>query len=82
MDTPGNYSNLSVIYYLMVDADADGMDDRWEILYGLNPAVDDSGEDPDGDGLSNLGEFQYNSNPTQVDTDSDGLGDGARSTFS
>jgi len=40
-----------------VDWDGDGIPDDWEIKYGLNPGVDDSGLDPDGDGLPNLQEY-------------------------
>ena len=42
---------------LGVDSDNDGMADWWEILYGLNVGVDDSGLDLDLDGLTNLEEF-------------------------
>lgn len=39
------------------DSDLDGMPNGWEILYGLDPFADDSGDDEDGDGFSNLTEF-------------------------
>ena len=38
------------------DDDNDGMDDSYEIAHGLNPLVDDAGEDPDMDGMTNLEE--------------------------
>jgi len=57
------------------DDDLDGMNDYWEIFYGLNPLFDDSALDLDGDGVSNLQEYQLLSNPTIPDTDSDGLAD-------
>lgn len=39
------------------DDDGDGIPDDYELLYGLNPLVDDALDDFDLDGLSNLGEF-------------------------
>ena len=39
------------------DKDRDGMDDRWERKYGLNPMNrDDADQDPDRDGYTNLEE--------------------------
>ncbi len=58
------------------DRDADGMDDRWERRYGLNPADGmDGTRDADGDGLDNLREFRAGTSPISADTDSDGLSD-------
>ncbi len=58
------------------DRDADGMDDRWERRYGLNPVDGTDGtRDPDGDGLDNLREFRAGTSPISADTDSDGLSD-------
>ncbi len=37
--------------------DYDGMDDEWEVIYGLDPNRFDAHEDADGDGWSNLSEF-------------------------
>jgi hypothetical protein len=48
---------------LPVDGDADGMDDLWELAWGLDLLRDDSSEDPDGDGLSNLDEYLGESDP-------------------
>jgi len=56
---------------LMLDLDADGMDDAWERLHGLDDALLDN----DGDGLPNLGEFRLRRDPNERDTDGDGLGD-------
>ncbi|OZG73071.1 hypothetical protein BTA51_11270 [Hahella sp. CCB-MM4] len=46
------------------DSDNDGMDDGWELKYGLDPGIFDSDGDLDADGYSNLEEFQYDSDPT------------------
>jgi len=46
------------------DDDNDGMPDDWEALYdGLDPLVDDAGDDLDGDGFTNLVEFKSGSDP-------------------
>ncbi|MCP3682501.1 MAG: hypothetical protein GY861_07400 [bacterium] len=58
------------------DNDNDGMDDTWEIEYGLNPANPNDGtSDADGDGLSNRKEFELGTNPQSKDTDKDGYSD-------
>jgi hypothetical protein len=46
------------------DTDNDGMDDGWEVTYGLDPLVNDASGDKDGDGYSNLFEYQKGSNPS------------------
>ena len=58
------------------DADADGMPDWWENLYGLEPNVDDAAGDLDGDGLSNVDEYNCGTRPDYSDTDGDGYTDG------
>jgi len=59
------------------DTDGDGMQDGWEVQYGLNPLANDSAADPDGDNISNLIEFQLKTNPNNIDTDGDFMSDGA-----
>ena len=49
------------------DTDSDGLPDGWEVLYGLNPLVNDAGMDPDGDGYTNLEEYQKGKNPNKKD---------------
>lgn len=47
-----------------VDRDSDGMPDRWEKRYGLNPAdPSDSSRDADGDGYTNIEEFLNATDP-------------------
>lgn len=46
-----------------IDTDGDGMSDTWELIYGLNPEVNDAALDPDGDGWSNLEEYNAGTNP-------------------
>lgn len=65
------------------DSDGDGLNDGWEILYGLDPRVDnalssgtgtETSDDPDGDGLSNRWEALLGTDPYSADTDNDGSG--------
>jgi len=59
------------------DGDHDGLDDLWETLTGLNPAVDDAAADLDGDGLTNAQEQALATRPDLADSDSDGVSDTA-----
>ncbi|MDD4869987.1 MAG: hypothetical protein PHR77_05455, partial [Kiritimatiellae bacterium] len=65
----------AVIVTRAVDNDNDGMDDDYELFFGLDTSLDDSAMDPDGDGLTNLQEFQRGTDPFQSDTDRDGWND-------
>ena len=57
------------------DTDGDGMPNSYELLYGLNPNVNDAALDKDADTLSNLAEFNAGTRPDLKDTDADGLDD-------
>jgi len=47
----------------LADSEGDGMPDGWEVLYSLNPLIDDSQLDNDTDGRNNLDEFLEGTNP-------------------
>ena len=69
------------------DTDNDGLLDGYEIRYGFNNSINDSGLDPDNDNRTNLEEYNnfkplgrkaiwwYGTNPLDKDTDLDGLYD-------
>lgn len=66
------------------DTDLDGLNDGWEIKYGLLALIDNLTDgtannnpdaDPDTDGLKNSEEEQIDSNPFSSDTDGDGFSD-------
>ena len=61
---------------LSSDTDGDGMDDQSEVLYGLDPLVDDADEDVDNDLLTNGTEIILGTSPILADTDADQLDDG------
>ncbi len=51
--------------YGLADSDADGMPDRFETTFGLNPEDDtDAAANADSDGLDNLAEYLIGSDPT------------------
>lgn len=54
------------------DIDDDGLDDRWEVRFG----VSDPDVDPDSDGLTNLQEQNLRLDPNNDDSDGDGFTDG------
>jgi len=51
----------------LLDTESDGMSDGWEVLYDLNPLLDDGALDNDEDGRSNLTEFEEGTNPLIAD---------------
>jgi hypothetical protein len=56
-----------------VDANGNGIEDEWEMKYGISPQ--NGSEDTDGEGLSDLLEYKYGTDPTNPDTDGDELTD-------
>jgi|GEM_PF-2145186 len=63
---------------ISIDTDGDGITDKKEVKWGLNP--NDPGDallDPDGDGLTNIDEINvYFTNPNVADSDGDSISDG------
>ncbi len=57
------------------DAEGDGLDDGWEIHFGLDPTLDDRAANPDGDGLDSAAELLAGTDPTDADSDEDGVDD-------
>lgn len=52
------------VWQSLLDVDQDGVEDAWEIAYGLNPNdPNDFYDDPDSDGYSNIWEFRNMGNP-------------------
>ena len=75
---PGGGSSYAFVEFVdpIADTDADGMPDRWEERYGLDPASPaDVYDDNDNDGLVNIDEYENRTNPLIADTDADGLND-------
>jgi hypothetical protein len=59
------------------DSDGDGMDDEWEVQFGLtynNPA--DGALDGDADALTAAQEYLHGTDPADADSDGDGMNDG------
>ncbi len=70
------FLNAFVIGAAVPDTDDDLMPDSWETDNGLNPDVNDAGDDADNDGSLNLAEFKNGTNPQEEDSDDDTLKDG------
>ncbi len=77
-DGIGNYDEIN-IYGTdpnNPDTDSDLQPDGWEVLYYLDPLVNDSYLDKDNDTMENYLEYVYFTDPTNNDTDGDNLSDG------
>jgi hypothetical protein len=70
---PGEVVDLGEIA-LPYDGDRDGMDDAWELLWGLDPTRGDGSGDRDGDGVSNLDEYLGGTDPLGAIRVADGEG--------
>ena len=65
------------------DSDSDGIEDEWEVQYGLDyTSADDASIDEDSDGLGTLLEYQHGTDLNNSDTDGDGISDGLEVTSS
>ncbi|HDM25190.1 MAG TPA: hypothetical protein ENG24_01150 [Thermoplasmatales archaeon] len=67
-DTSGNHKVSTVktfwVTYSVNDTDSDGMPDKWEINYKLDPTdPNDASSDPDNDGYTNVEEYLNGTNP-------------------
>ncbi|OUR87103.1 hypothetical protein A9Q81_26960 [Gammaproteobacteria bacterium 42_54_T18] len=63
-------------YLPFIDTDNDGMDDNWELSFGLDPTNPGDAEgDLDEDGLTNAEEYTLGTAPNNIDSDSDTLPD-------
>src|SRR5262249_15331228 len=62
----GNTSQFSATrtVTMSVDTDGDGMSDSYEVIWGLNPNVNDANLDKDGDGLTNIQEMRAETIPS------------------
>ncbi len=57
----------SLLLQSFEDADQDGMQDQWELLFGLSPLdPSDAAKDADGDGFTNLQEFKFKGHPKNI----------------
>ena len=79
-DLAGESTTASIIVIVLEtpqsDTDGDGIPNKWERDFGLDPSNgDDADSDADSDGLSNIEEYLNNTNPHSSDTDNDGLSD-------
>jgi hypothetical protein len=72
--TPRQIVPKTQLYSSIVDTDADGMPDLWELDYSLNPSdPSDAVVDSDGDQLTNLQEYLAGKHPLIVDSYTEGL---------
>ncbi|MEZ5325050.1 MAG: LamG-like jellyroll fold domain-containing protein [Verrucomicrobiales bacterium] len=76
-----HFDNVRLDATSNLNPDGDNIPSEWEtgtdrgVARGLDPNVNDGGEDPDGDTLTNFEEFELGTHPQLADTDGDGLKD-------
>jgi hypothetical protein len=68
-------SQIASVWVPLLDEDADGLDDWWELASFGDTATSDGSGDADGDGLGDLDEYEHGADPNNPDTDSDGWSD-------
>src|SRR3954453_3885235 len=68
-------TSARVTHHKAKDVDGDGMPNRGENKFGLNPHKANARKDADHDPLRNIAEFRDGTDPTNADTDCDGLDD-------
>jgi Mg-chelatase subunit ChlD len=77
-------SYLAATELTSADSDHDGLPNRWEVRFGLDPlnanGQDGAAGDPDQDNLPNLQEFLAGTNPIDADSDQGGESDGSEAT--
>src|SRR4051794_18300291 len=66
-------ASARVTHHKVNDADHDGMPNRWENKFGLNPHKANARKDADHDHLRNIAEFRDGTDPSNADTDCDGM---------
>lgn len=62
-----DYDGDGLTNLIDADSDNDGMPDGWELQNGLDPSINDAGQDIDGDGIVNSVEYKLNMNPNDPD---------------
>ncbi|KKP40590.1 MAG: calcium-binding protein [Candidatus Peregrinibacteria bacterium GW2011_GWF2_33_10] len=71
-----NLSQINPVALDKKDSDQDGIPDKEELIYSLNPLdPKDSAMDNDNDELTNLEEYHKGTNPNDPDTDHDNIND-------
>lgn len=76
-DGDGEVYGIDNLTLALLDGDADGLPDSFELAHGLDLTLPDADADGDNDGLTNAQEFYQSTSPLFGDTDADGFTDGS-----